>query len=84
MFIERQFECNIIARYDINIETCPIKLKIALIQYNIVAIYRPHSGDAYEFYNALSSSLKRILNSYNKLFLVGDFNGNIYEKITIL
>ena len=60
---------------------CTIKLKIGLIQYYFVAIYRPHSGNVSEFCNALSNIFTRIPNlRNNKVILVGDFNVNLLRE----
>ena len=66
---------------DTNIETCARKLKIGSIQYFIVAIYRPHSGNAYDFCGAVSSIFTEIPNlRSNKVILVGNFIVNLLRE----
>ena len=72
---------DFLIRCDINIVTCGIKLKIGLIRYCIVAIYRPHTDNVTDFCNVLSSILTRVTKLRNiKLVLVEDVNVNLLRE----
>ena len=52
LFIDKNLNAtklDFMTRCDVNIETCANKLRICLIQYHSVAIYRPHSGNVLNF-----------------------------------
>ena len=62
------------------IECLTVKITIAGVTTNIVAIYRPHSDTIENFSNALNVLLQNRTFSCNKTIIAGDFNINLLDE----
>ena len=80
MFIDKRLNAEILSEFSISneiIQLSTVKITFGNLNFIIIGVYRPHSGNIKDFTNKLLNILTNINLQHQKIFILGDFNINL-------